>query len=813
MNSIFQNNIDGSETNRKTMTNLDQMANSFQKIDLDAEILKNDFSHQPAVTSIPHNMLNESTHVLHRDSNKRKPRRSQLYTIQTNPFENLPPLLDVEPDNRVDVFCQKLRACCTLFDPADYNDDEVDTVVKKARIDKQNTLLELIDCVNSMGIALFTEGSLRELLRMVAVNLFREMPPPEETSARLMALSVGGSFGVLEEEDETRLNPLFSVHGLFVYELFMKVIGHPDLDKKRFKRSLTNSYILRLFELFQSEDPRERDVVKSLIHKIYVHMTAIRVVIRRCIQNFFHRIAFEHGGARNNKCLALATGVSEILELYGSIATGLSVPLKQEHVQFLFSNLIPLHKVERLISFSPQLTFCISLFIKKDPTLLPQVLSAIIKYWSRSSASKQTLLLTEIDEILLSVYSSSIATPQAAVASLEDIARSDWDSPIPLAAILKERSDKMEEETVEDPQKNNNLSNNDSSKIQVQAKVEGDGNCDSSDFVKRLNSSMTEYHSTRNLPASSASTEQQHGNEEDASDALHQATDGSVLKRCGASAVSDPDPNDHVGLVLPCIEDLLKLLAASAEAEHSQTAERALYILNSTIIAKTIQSDCVRLLKLIIPALIRSSLSHWASSVHLLGMSLTKLILQPCPLEAAALVKRSLATILPLEIKNRIRWRHGWNAVSKAEAFDLIEHWFIFICRIGVEVPCVLTGVKSPSLPLDVVQQDFSAVIEQSNQQLVALERKDCCWSRGSAEEADFDGNGVLIKGGGWTKPLTLFGIDLHKVRRTSSDMLANGGVSKGEEEEEEEEYDEQRAALRARRYKVETPASTRRRR
>lgn len=306
----------------------------------------------------------------------------------------------------MDVFSQKLRACCTMFDPADYVDG-VDPIVKAAREAKENTLLELIDCVNSMGVALFTESSLREVFRMVAVNLFREMAPSDRSAARDMALSVGGVVGVADEEDEPRLNPLFPVHQLFVYELFMKVIGHKDLDKKRVRKCLSNSYILRLFELFASEDPRERDIVKGAIHKLYVQITAIRMVIRRCIQNFFFRFAFEAAGARDDVSLPHAYGLSEILELYGSVVTGLSVPLKDEHKQFLISSLLPLHRSDRLGHYSAQLTFCLCLFIKKDATLIVDIIQGLLKFWSKASASKETTMLIELNEILMALCTDS----------------------------------------------------------------------------------------------------------------------------------------------------------------------------------------------------------------------------------------------------------------------------------------------------------------------------------------------------------------------------------------------------------------------
>jgi serine/threonine-protein phosphatase 2A regulatory subunit B' len=45
-------------------------------------------------------------------------------------------------------------------------------------------------------------------------------------------------------------------------------------------------------------------------------------------------------------------GLTELLEILGSITSGLSVPLRQEHVEFFKRVLIPLHKVKELATFN-----------------------------------------------------------------------------------------------------------------------------------------------------------------------------------------------------------------------------------------------------------------------------------------------------------------------------------------------------------------------------------------------------------------------------------------------------------------------------
>ena len=81
-------------------------------------------------------------------------------------------------------------------------------------------------------------------------------------------------------------------------------------------------FVLRLLELFDSEDPRERDYLKTILHRIYGKFMVHRPFIRKAINNVFYRFIFET--ERHN-------GVAELLEILGSIINGFALPLKEEH--------------------------------------------------------------------------------------------------------------------------------------------------------------------------------------------------------------------------------------------------------------------------------------------------------------------------------------------------------------------------------------------------------------------------------------------------------------------------------------------------
>ena len=48
-------------------------------------------------------------------------------------------------------------------------------------------------------------------------------------------------------------------------------------------------FMLQLLELFDSEDPRERDFLKTTLHRIYGKLLGLRAHIRKQINNIFYR--------------------------------------------------------------------------------------------------------------------------------------------------------------------------------------------------------------------------------------------------------------------------------------------------------------------------------------------------------------------------------------------------------------------------------------------------------------------------------------------------------------------------------------------
>ncbi len=74
---------------------------------------------------------------------------------------------------------------------------------------------------------------------------------------------------------------------------------------------------MQFVDLFDSEDPRERDYLKTILHRIYGKFMPHRPYIRKmAINNIFYRFIYET--ERHN-------GIAELLEILGSIINGCAV--------------------------------------------------------------------------------------------------------------------------------------------------------------------------------------------------------------------------------------------------------------------------------------------------------------------------------------------------------------------------------------------------------------------------------------------------------------------------------------------------------
>ncbi|CBY37991.1 unnamed protein product, partial [Oikopleura dioica] len=137
--------------------------------------------------------------------------------------------------------------------------------------------------------------------------------------------------------------------------------------------------------------PRERDLLKTTLHRIYGKFLNLRAFIRKHINHIFYRFCYET--EHHN-------GVAELLEILGSIINGFSMPLKGEHKIFLLKVLLPLHKIKSLSVYHPQLAYCVVQFLEKDAALTEEVVTGLLKFWPKTHSPKEVMFLNELEEIL-----------------------------------------------------------------------------------------------------------------------------------------------------------------------------------------------------------------------------------------------------------------------------------------------------------------------------------------------------------------------------------------------------------------------------
>lgn len=290
-------------------------------------------------------------------------------------IEPLVPFKDVPSAEKMNLFVSKLSLCCVTFD---FTDPAKNTLEKDV---KRQTLLELVDFVAS-GSMKFSEPAILAMCRMCAVNLFRAFPP----NYRSNSISVGEN----DDNDEPMFDPAWP-HLQIVYDLLLRFITSTCLDAKVAKKYIDHSFILRLLDLFDTEDPRERECLKTILHRVYGKFMVLRPFIRKSLSNIFYRFVFET--EKHN-------GIAELLEIFGSIISGFALPLKEEHKIFLWRVLIPLHKPKSVGVYFQQLSYCVTQFIEKEPKLASMVIKGILKYWPITNSQKEVMFLGELEEIL-----------------------------------------------------------------------------------------------------------------------------------------------------------------------------------------------------------------------------------------------------------------------------------------------------------------------------------------------------------------------------------------------------------------------------
>lgn len=306
------------------------------------------------------------------------PKRHSSSRFEPSTFEQqqeivkLPNFDEVLPEEQISLFIQKVDQCNIMFDFSDPTHDIRGKEIKRI------TLQELIQFISNNRFT-YTDEMYKHVIAMFKKNLFRPIPPPVNPVGELY-----------DPDEDEPVSELAWPHMQAIYEFFLRFIESPDFSHQVAKQYIDHSFILRVLELFDSEDPRERDCLKTTLHRVYGKFLSLRLFIRKSMSNVFLQFVYET--ERFN-------GIAELLEILGSIINGFALPLKEEHKIFLVRVLMPLHKVKGLSLYHPQLAYCIVQFLEKDPLLMEDVIMALLRYWPKINSPKEVMFLNEIEDI------------------------------------------------------------------------------------------------------------------------------------------------------------------------------------------------------------------------------------------------------------------------------------------------------------------------------------------------------------------------------------------------------------------------------
>merc|ERR1719361_936749 len=285
---------------------------------------------------------------------------------------------------------------------------------------KKQMLTEILEYI--ARYSWYNEQILERCIKTISDNLFRALPRSGKNP---------------EVEDEPFEDPAWA-HLQLIYDLTLRLVINTDVDKKTMKKYLEGEFVDNVIELFASEDPREREYLKTILHRIYGRFMPLRALIRQSIANCCYRTIYEQytvqfeyfddlidydNGLIHNKGHAMSVrpkgralkrmdkryyqnsirnenGIAEFLEIFCSIIHGFSIPVKKEHKDFLRNVLVPLHKCRKLDKFHEQLVACCVQFVFKDPSVAPVILGGLIRFWPRQSPTKEEMFIAEVVNVV-----------------------------------------------------------------------------------------------------------------------------------------------------------------------------------------------------------------------------------------------------------------------------------------------------------------------------------------------------------------------------------------------------------------------------
>ena len=160
-------------------------------------------------------------------------------------------------NNSKELFYKKLLICSQVLD---LNDELRNINEKKERLKVLQELSEVIASQQQMTNVVLP--NLEAVINMIKKNIFRPLPIVKKQG---VAGETGG------ENDEVLLDPSWA-HLQPVYEFFLQLIISEAIDMKSLRSFINHKFIQEFLELFDSEEPKEREYLKNILHRLYAKL-------------------------------------------------------------------------------------------------------------------------------------------------------------------------------------------------------------------------------------------------------------------------------------------------------------------------------------------------------------------------------------------------------------------------------------------------------------------------------------------------------------------------------------------------------------
>ena len=127
-------------------------------------------------------------------------------------------------------------------------------------------MIDILD-ENEASDVLLSDKIVAEAFKMICSNLFRTFTNKSNQNYS-QVLDNKKTTAVDPDEDEPHLEEAWP-HLQLVYELLLKLIMHNFQKSEIILKYLNKSFVKSFLELFDSEDPRERDYLKTILHRVF----------------------------------------------------------------------------------------------------------------------------------------------------------------------------------------------------------------------------------------------------------------------------------------------------------------------------------------------------------------------------------------------------------------------------------------------------------------------------------------------------------------------------------------------------------------